>query len=131
VTAIAGVLVILTLLIAPYLRPWLAQRSEIAAGAARVEALQREVDALTVQNQRWADTAFVKAQARQRLHFVMPGEVGYVVLDDSPKPAKATDPRLASAAVPRRSPSQPWYSTLWQSVKIAGDPATERERSAP
>ena len=31
---------------------------------------------------RWDDPAYVEAQARARLHFVRPGEVGYVVLTE-------------------------------------------------
>jgi hypothetical protein len=57
--------------------------------------------------------------------------VGYVVLDDAEKEAAPADPRLASSSVPHRSTSQPWYGTLWQSVQLAGDPDTERARSAP
>ncbi len=123
--------VILTLLIAPYLRPWLSQRSQIEAGRAKVEALQQEVDALTIQEARWRDPAFIKAQARQRLHFVMPGEIGYVVLDDTAQNATPLDPRLASSSVPKPSTARPWFATVWQSVQLAGDPNTARARSAP
>jgi hypothetical protein len=122
VTMVSGVLVILALLIAPYVRPWLAQRSQLAAGHEQVLQLQREVDQLTRERDRWNDPAYVKAQARSRLHFVMPGEVGYVRLDDRPAAPKPTDPRSAQAAVPPH-PGTAWYATLWQSVRMAGEPA--------
>ena len=39
----SGVLVILALLIAPYVRPWLAQRSQLDQGRAEVQQLQQQV----------------------------------------------------------------------------------------
>src|SRR4051812_19882683 len=45
-TMMSGVLVILALLIAPYVRPYLAQRSQLAEGKQELIGLQREVDAL-------------------------------------------------------------------------------------
>ncbi len=120
-TAIAGVMVILTLLVAPYVHPWLDQQSEIAAGQARVTQLQRDVDQLTVQRRRWNDPAYVKTQARQRLRYVMPGDVGLVEFDDLPRPSPTPDPRQASSAVPTRDSARPWYDTFWQSVRLAGN----------
>jgi cell division protein FtsB len=120
VTAIAGVLVVLALLIAPYVQPWLAQRSQLADGRAQVDQLQKDVATLSAQTQRWDDPAYVRAQARDRLHFVMPGEVGYVVLDDAAKAPVSTDPRVAAASLQGAASTQPWYSTLWQSVQKAG-----------
>jgi hypothetical protein len=127
---VAGVLVVLVLLLAPYVRPWVAQRSQIADGNRRVQDLQRQVTALSDQRRQWDDPAYVRAQARQRLNFVMPGQTGLVVLDDSPAPKSAADPRSVDAAVPSRVDGQPWYATVWQSVRIAGDPDTGRSTSA-
>ena len=114
----SGVLVILALLIAPYVRPWLAQRSQLAQGGQEVAQLQRQVEALQAERDRWNDPAYVKAQARARLHLVMPGEVGYVNLEPT-RPAAGTDPRSAAAALPPRHDGA-WYGALWQSVVGAG-----------
>jgi hypothetical protein len=119
----SGVLVILALLIAPYVRPYLAQRSQLAEGRQELVRLQREVDALRTERDRWNDPDYVKAQARSRLHMVLPGEVGYVNLEPSRRAAARTDPRSAAAAVPPRS-GEAWYGTLWQSVRTAGTPNT-------
>ncbi len=117
----SGVLVILALLIAPYVRPYLAQRSQVAEGKEDLVRLQQEVDALQAQRDRWNDPDYVKAQARSRLHMVMPGEVGYVNLEPGRRTTARTDPRSAAAAVPPGS-DQAWYGTLWQSVRSAGTP---------
>jgi hypothetical protein len=119
VTMLAGVTVVLVILIAPYLRPWLAQRSDIADQQARVQALQRQVDELTAERNRWNDPTFVRTQAREKLNFVMPGELGYVVLDDG-RPQRASDPAQEAALQAGRITGRPWYDVLWQSVQLAG-----------
>src|SRR5690349_21032701 len=81
VTMLSGVLVILALLIAPYVRPWLAQRSQLAQGRADVVQLQDEVAQLQAERDRWNDPAYIREQARARLGMLNPGEVGYVRLD--------------------------------------------------
>jgi cell division protein FtsB len=130
VTMLSGVLVVIALLLAPYLRPWVTQRSEIADGRRQVEDLQRQVEELTLERQRWKDPAYVRAQARERLHFVMPGETGYVVLDNPARPRTQTDPRSVVAALPAGSDNRVWYSRVWDSIRIAGDPTTDLAQSA-
>ena len=50
-----------------------------------------------------SDPAYVEQQARQRLHFVMPGETSYIVLDAKPT-AGTTDPWPAWPRPTRRCP---------------------------
>lgn len=121
---VSGVLVVVALLLAPYVRPWITQRSDIADGRQQLTDLQRQVDQLTAERQRWNDPAYVRAQARERLHFVMPGETGYVVLEPTPSAAAPSDPRSVTAALPGTGDSRVWYSKVWDSIEIAGDPAT-------
>lgn len=123
VTMLAGVGVVLVILLAPYLRPWLAQRSDIAEKRAQVEALQRQVDDLRVERSRWNDPTFVKAQARQHLNFVMPGELGYVVLDEGKQQLKG-DPAKREILDTSRVGGRPWYDVFWQSVQLAGRSTT-------
>jgi hypothetical protein len=124
---LAGVTVVLVILIAPYLRPWLAQRSDIADQQARVQALQRQVDELTAERNRWNDPTYVRTQARDKLNFVMPGELGYVVLDDGVEP-RASDPARQAALDAARVNGRAWYDALWQSVQLAGDPTQAPSR---
>ncbi len=128
-TAIAGVLVVLALLIAPYVRPWVGQRSQIAAAREEVGNLQDEVAAHEFERGRWNDPAYVAAQARNRLGYVKPGEIAYSVLDDVSAAASA-DPRQAGVAVPHQDAGRPWYDTLWGSVRTAGDPTTRQPAPA-
>ena len=113
--ALALGIVVLTLFLP--LRQWFAQRAELAALAAQTASLQANLTALQQAQQRWADPAYVAAQARARLHFVMPGEIGYVVLG---LPGVTPTVTGQSAA----SPTGPWYERLWASVKAADAPTT-------
>lgn len=94
---------------------WLAQRNEISSLEAQTRAQQQHVAALQHQQDQWQDPAYVEQQARQRLHYVKPGEKAYIVLG-RPKPAAA--PVRHAPAAP--AVTGPWYSRLWQTVQIAG-----------
>jgi cell division protein FtsB len=122
VTTVAGVFVLLALLLTPYLKPWLAQRAEISRKKTEVAALEDQVEALRSERRRWDDPDYVKAQARQRLHLVMPGETGYVAVPRTPSRATvSTDPRRQAANDARAGANagRPWYDTIWQSLRTA------------
>ena len=106
------------------LREFLSQRADIrhlqqaqAAGRARVVALQEE-------KARLADPTYVAALARDRLHFVRPGETAYVVIAPSAPAATPKDARRAATAP--AGPEAPWYSQLWGSVRSADRPVQVR-----
>jgi len=103
------------------LREYLSQQSQIAGARARNAQQQARVDALERQLQQWRDPAYVKAQARTRLHFVMPGEYAYVVLSPTAAPLPAG--RAALPGVQAVGPEAPWYSRLWAGVQSADRPA--------
>jgi len=105
------VLAALGLTLAIPMREWLAQRAEIAALSEEVGAAQERVEALEREAADWEDPAYVVAQARSRLHFVFPGEIGYVVLGDDDRPI---DPVAEDS-----DPSVAWYSRLWASTREA------------
>lgn len=102
------VLAALVVTLAIPVRAWLSQQSEIAALEADVAQARERVAGLEQELADWEDPAFVVAQARSRLHFVFPGEVGYVVLgeDDRPIVPEAQQP----------TDQAPWYSRLWEST---------------
>lgn len=113
------------------LREYLSQRGQIAAAEARNAQQRARVEALEQQLAQWRDPAYVKAQARERLHFVLPGEYAYVVLDPSAAPSSGVAPRRA--ALPGAvavGPEAPWYSQVWGSVRAADRPAPAPVRPA-
>jgi cell division protein FtsB len=102
------------------------QQSDLAALSAEVESSRTRVEGLRTSVQRWDDPAYVAAQARARLHYVMPGETGYVVLD-APDAAEGASAGAAGATdgAPFAADGAPpvpgaWYAQLWGSVEAAG-----------
>ncbi len=112
ILALVAGLLLLTLAVP--VRSWFAQRAEIAGLRADVEAARERVAALEVQKERWDDPAFVAAEARRRLHFVLPGEIGFVTLGSE-------ESILADSA--ESTPDAPWYSTMWGALQQADDNA--------
>ncbi len=111
--------VVLAMLILPYFQKWLIQRSEIEAARAQVAQSQRDVADLQRQRDRWLDSDYIKSQARLRLDYVMPGDIGYVVSDpESDVAAEDSDSPTTRAVVEDR----PWFSDLWLSAQVAADP---------
>lgn len=112
----------------PTIRAYLGQRAELDALASDVVvAEQRERD-LQAELDRWSDPAFVQAQARARLSYVLPGETSYRVIDpefvvETPTVEGATPGPVAGPTLPMGGAVAPWYTTVWDSVRIAGESA--------
>jgi hypothetical protein len=96
------------------LRNWYGQRAEVAGLHAQIAEQEQTVADLERQIARWNDPAYVQSLARQRLHFVMPGETLYVVLDD--EETEATTPQTDVLA----EASGQWWQRLWTTVEQAG-----------
>ena len=109
-TVVAAVLVAT---LAVPVRAWFNQRDEIAGLEADVAAAQLLTEDLLIEKERWADPAFIAAQARRRLHFVRPGEIGYTTIGTEDLPEE-----LAVAAVVEAAP-QLWYERLWAATSEA------------
>ena len=73
---------------------------------------------------RWQDDRFVISQSRERLTFVFPGEQAYRVVDPEsvaePVPQETAGPVEDGAVTSGLVEDQPWYSTVWDSVEVAG-----------
>lgn len=117
---LAGLLLIVGIAVAPFLRDAVHQQAELAALQQSVAEQQQRVDELSSQLKRWDDPAFVKAQARERLKYVNPGEVGYIVLDEAPAQEPQQD-TPTGVATPVPGSDRPWFGQLWESVQRAGE----------
>ena len=115
------VLAVLTVSYASSMKAYLQQRSQIDALKTQISERESNINALEREKERWHDPAFVQAQARERLSYVMPGEKSYVVLDKDGKPldSEATlhDPHTLFERTP-----QAWWTDAWASVQLAGNP---------
>ncbi|WP_055525591.1 FtsB family cell division protein [Streptomyces graminilatus] len=106
------VLVLCTLIVAlAYpMRQYVSQRSEIAETERERDQARQRVEQLRDLKARWQDDAYARQQIRKRLHYVLPGETGYVVID--PDAAKQSRADLGAA-------DRPWYANVWDGVDKA------------
>jgi cell division protein FtsB len=109
---LAAVVCVLTLTIAGPVRTYFAQRTEMRQLAATEDRLRVEIAELEQQKVKLADPVFIAAQARERLGFVMPGEIPYQVQ----LPATAALPGGAGDDGMAARTGEPWYTALWHTI---------------
>ena len=115
--ALSAILFILALTIAPPVKHYFTQRAQISALKAQLSAdnsaLQKAQQELTL----WQDPEYVKSQARERLHFVLPGERQYIVTEGETTGNQESTTKIASSL----ADGQPWYSRLIASISETGN----------
>jgi cell division protein FtsB len=113
-------------LIFPTLRLYMAQQVQKAQLREQVDDAARANEELQAAVRRWEDPAYVKAQARERLSFAMPGDRTFRVSDpeNAPTPLVAPAPEAPPThlgADTSQADTPPWYAKLWDSVAVAGE----------
>jgi len=126
--AALGVLVVLIAILAIPFKEWITQRARISELQSQLDWHDQRVTELTAALQRWEDPAYAEAQARARLHFVKPGEVGYVVIAEEQSSSPETTPTRPMAQAPR---GEPWWSAIWTTVRQADSPPKGGVPQAP
>ncbi|WP_369194429.1 FtsB family cell division protein [Streptomyces djakartensis] len=94
------------------MRQYVSQRAEIEDLQREQQQARERVERLRDVKARWQDDAYAEQQIRQRLHYVMPGETGFVVVDPDAAEQSRTD--LGAA-------DRPWYANVWDGVDKADD----------
>ncbi|GHB60695.1 hypothetical protein GCM10010377_59490 [Streptomyces viridiviolaceus] len=107
---LAMVICSLVVALAYPIRQYVAQRAEIADLQRQRQETRERVEQLRDLKARWQDDAYAEQQIRLRLHYVMPGETGYIVVDRDAAEQSRTD--LGSA-------DRPWYRNVWDGVDKA------------
>jgi Septum formation initiator len=80
-------------------------KAQLHSGDLALAEAKRELE-------RWRDPAYIKSQARERLHFIMPGERQYIVTDSTQGTQSAP-----KTAVSKDLPSGlPWYNRVISSI---------------
>lgn len=113
-----SLVVLAAFVLVPTFGNFVQQRQTIAALEASVVAGQEEVERLSQQQERWGDPAYITTQARERLYYMRPGEVVYLVVNDLPAELQPTDAKPVSADV-IETPTD-WMTQLLASVTTAG-----------
>lgn len=119
---VAGALVLT--LVMP-LRTYFAQLGEARRISAEYETLLEEVEDLKREKEMQSDPAYIRAEARERLNLVYPGETPYRVQFDDDPPVGVDD------EVARPGSAAPWYSQLWREMSVPSDQGPQREMNLP
>jgi cell division protein FtsB len=109
---LAAVVCVLTLTIAGPVRTYFGQRTEMRQLAASEEKLRAEIADLEQQKVKLGDPVYIAAQARERLGFVMPGDIPYEVQ----LPPGAVVPGEPGTEAEAIRAGQPWYTSLWHTI---------------
>ena len=125
-----GLAIFAAILVGPMVQVWINQQRDIAAVQAQLDQAQKDLAKMRVERTRWDDPVYIRAQARERLYYVLPGEISYLVMDaDSIDATDATGTVGAALAKARNSTQistsimrvkKNWVDTLTQSVLKAG-----------
>ena len=113
--AISVVIFIIALTIAPPAQRYFTQRAQINAVEAEISVRQQRLDQAEIELQKWRDPNYVKSQARERLHFVLPGERQYIVVGVETEESSAEKKRTPIAT--KQFGSAPWYTKLISSIQ--------------
>jgi len=112
---LAAVVCVLTLTIAGPVRTYFAQRTEMDQLAASEASLRRQIADLEQKKGKLADPAYIAAQARERLGFVMPGDTPFQVQ----LPSTAAVPSQPGSQTGKSANTDPWYTALWHTIADA------------
>ena len=103
---------IFALVLAPPIQHYFNQRAQINALQAQVNDDRAALEAARLELMRWQDPEYVKAQARERLHFVMPGERQYIVTGTTTGEPEA----VANKVADQLEDGSPWYTRMIASI---------------
>ncbi len=112
------------------MRAYLDQRRHLAELRSSIASSQAQVDRLSREKKRWHDPAYVRTVAHQRFGWVLPGEIGFQVLDENGKPlgrtASLPDTRTVTEA------TRPlWWQSAWGSVVESGQQPSDESKVPP
>ncbi|TFB78635.1 septum formation initiator family protein [Cryobacterium sp. TMS1-20-1] len=113
------ILVLAVVILAPSLRTYAEQRQQISQLSRAVADQQDEVDRLTSQRERWNDRTYVTTQARERLFYVLPGDISFLVINDLPVVAPL-EADAAPVSTNIQSTKIDWLGSLFASTMTAG-----------
>jgi len=117
VLALSGIFFILALTIAPPVKHYFTQRAQISALKAELSADNTALEKAREELLLWQDPEYIKSQARERLHFVLPGERQYIVTDGEKNQQQNGTTKIASSL----ADGQPWYARLIASISETGN----------
>ena len=114
--ALIAIIFVFTLTLAPPIKNYFTQRAQINALKSQVASDRTALEKARAELSIWQDPNYVKSQARERLHFVMPGERQYIVTGTDITKSQPQTTQIAS----QLPEGAPWYTKLIASVTESG-----------
>ena len=101
--SLIAVIVLGSLLVAQDVQTFLNQRREIVEMEQSIELARQSVEDMEAERDRWQDPVYIRSQARDRLYYVLPGEVSYLVMNAEGMDFSDTSGTLGEILAKRRS----------------------------
>lgn len=114
--ALWTIFLVLALAIAPPVKNYFTQRAQISALKSQLASDNKALETARQELLLWQDPEYIKSQARERLHFVLPGERQYIVTENGTASNTDEGTKVANSL----TDGQPWYSRLIASITEAG-----------
>ena len=112
-----GLAVLAVIVIVPSVQAWVVQRQQIAGLQSTVAQQKATIKDLDDQRERWNDKTFITTQARERLAYVLPGEVSFLVINDVPALQGTGEPAPVSRDL--QTTKTDWMHALFSSTLSA------------
>lgn len=137
-----GMVVLGAFVIGPQLSDLITMQTQIAQLNASIAKSEEQLKELADEKKRWDDPVFIRSQARDRLFYVMPGEISYLVLDADGLNLSDTSGTVGDMLARQKNSSsfsqsigttkKDWAKGLLQSVLRAGldQPVNKNKSSA-
>ena len=103
--------------LAPSLKTLVEQRQQIADLQTQLDQAKGAVKDLKGQLDRWKDPAYIESQARDRLYYVFPGDVSYLVIGENTGPVTSDGQPISDKI---QTTKVDWMRSLLSSVYTAG-----------
>lgn len=127
--SLIAVVVVGTILISQDVQLFLDQRRQIAEIQVSIQQAKDDVSDMQAERDRWQDPVYIRSQARDRLYYVLPGEVSYLVMDAKGMDFSDTSGTLGAQLAQKRNTDaisleveaakENWVDSLIESVLIA------------
>ena len=113
------------------IRIYIQQERDMNQARIEIAQTQQRIDVLNDEISRWENPDYVRAQARTRLGWVIPGETGYRVIGKDGTVIGRSVEIDSSGRLPTGEANEDWSDSLLMSVKIADQPVSEEDNNVP
>lgn len=101
--SLISVIVLGSFLVSQDVQTFLNQRREIVEMERSIELARDDVANMEAERDRWQDPVYIRSQARDRLYYVLPGEVSYLVMGTEGMDFSDTSGTLGALLAERRN----------------------------